>query len=137
VTAGARRLVSVLGVVILVAVVCNREEAVRSEDGPQLPAFAQNEYWAKGGFGVIGNRVFVDVRTAKNQILLPDQSVWTGAGFDQRELVLIRNGRVFRAGKLPPGFSIVECILVSFEGGRVYFMDFANGRGGFYARSRE
>ena len=114
------------------------QEASMSNAGtPTTPpnSIMLNECLIKGHMGIVGPSIWVATSSQKNELILPDQSHWTGQDKQVRQMVCILNGKVFDpAGNNQNNFSMVESVFVSFEGDKVYFFNFMTLKGGFYRR---
>jgi hypothetical protein len=95
---------------------------------------ATNRCFAKGGIGVVQKGLYIDLKSPSNKLLLEAGKSWTGKGRDDREVVVVFDGRVLSERSIPDGFDLSKSIIVSFEGEKVRFFDFANSLGGYYQR---
>jgi hypothetical protein len=98
--------------------------------------FAANEYFAKGGLGIVNPNLYVDVKSARNELRLSGGNKWVGKNALMPEVVIFFGDKVWSPQALPEGFDISQAIVVSFEAERVRFFDFEKMSGGFYRRQR-
>jgi hypothetical protein len=96
--------------------------------------FATNECFAKGGIGIINANLYIDLKSAKNELVLNAGKKWSGQDAPTPEVVIFFDNRVWSPQVLPNGFDISKAIVVSFEGSRVRFFDFGTMSGGYYKR---
>jgi len=66
---------------------------------------------------------------------MKDGSRWAGRSKDVREVAIFFKGKVWTQENLPKEFQLSNAVVVSFEGGKVMFFDFARMSGGYYDRS--
>ncbi len=97
--------------------------------------FATNLCMAKGGIGIIAKGFHVDLKSAKNELILSSGERWTGQSAVTPEVAFFFEGRVSVPQILPSGFDLAKAVLVSFESDKVRFFDFATMSGGYYKRS--
>ena len=125
-----------------------RHDAAKKRD-----MFATDEFFAKGGIGMISEELYAIVKSAKNDrnelIVVPpghlgrDQSApvpetrWKGKSTNEVEVVIFFEGNVWSPQQLPDGFDLTGAVVVSFERLRVRYFDFRKMAGGYYRRSRE
>lgn len=125
-----------------------RRDAAKARD-----MFATNEFFAKGGIGMISKELDVIVKSAKNDrnelIVTPprhfgrDQSApvpatrWKGKSTNEAEVVIFFEGKVWSPQQLPDGFDLSGAVVVSFERLKVRYFDFRKMAGGYYRRIRE
>ncbi len=95
----------------------------------------ENQCVKKGGLGIVGPRTYVVTSSQNNELILPDGSHWIGQEAQVKQISYVLDGKVYSAPKDDANFSIMNSLLVSFEGARVYFFDFKTFEGGFYLRS--
>lgn len=112
-----------------------------------------NEFFAKGGIGMISEELYVVVKSAKNDrnelIVKPpghlgrDQSApvpetrWKGKSTNEAEVVIYFESRVWSQQQLPDGFDLSRSVVVSFENDKVRYFDFRKMAGGYYRRIHE
>jgi hypothetical protein len=96
----------------------------------------RNEFFAKGGMGIIRPDFYVVLKSAQNELLLRAGEKWTGLGANKRQVVILSEGRIWSREDLPEQFDLSKAIVVSFEGDRVRFFDFEKMTGGYYRRPR-
>jgi hypothetical protein len=99
--------------------------------------FAANEFIAKGGIGIVNPNLYIDVKSAKNELRLKEGHRWTGRDAKAAEVVFFFADTIWLPQKLPEGFDISQPIVVSFETGRIRFFDFSKLSGGFYRRQAQ
>jgi hypothetical protein len=115
--------------------------------------FANNEFFAKGGIGMISEELYAVVKSAKNDrnelIVAPpghlgrDQSApvpktrWKGKSASEAEVVFFFGGKTWSPQQLPDGFDLSKTVVVSFEASKVRFFDFRKMSGGYYERITE
>jgi hypothetical protein len=97
-------------------------------------SFASNECIAKGGVGIIDKNLYVDLKSAKNELILGGGKRWTGQGAPNPEVVIFFESRIWSPPSLPEGFDLSKAVIVSFEGNKVRFFDFGKVSGGYYRR---
>lgn len=90
--------------------------------------------YSKGGLGLIRKRLFIVVKSAKNQLMLPDGAIWTGKPAGTNEVVMIFDDKVWSPAELPPGFDLRKTVIVSFQGDIIRFFEFDSNSGGYYMR---
>ena len=95
--------------------------------------FATNEYWGKGGIGIINKNLYVTLKSDKNQ-LLNAGGTWTGLDASKPEVIIVFDKRIWSMQSLPDGFDISKAVLISFENDKIRFFDFSKMSGGFYRR---
>ena len=97
--------------------------------------FATEWYVAKGGIGVItSEHLYLDLKSAKNELRLMDGRSWTGKVAGTREVVMFFEDRIWSPPDLPSGFDLSKAGVISFEGDIVRFFEFASLSGGYYNR---
>jgi len=100
-------------------------------------SFATNRYVAKGGIGIITSDVYIDLKSANNELRFGGGERWTGSSATTPEVAIVFRKRVLSPAALPHDFDMSKAIVVSFEGFRVRFFDFARMSGGYYRRSNK
>lgn len=98
-------------------------------------SFARNEYFAKGGIGIITKALCVDLKSANNELVFDGGHRWSGRSKMTPEVLIVFGKKAFSPGALPPNFDLSKAIVVSFEGVRVRFFDFSKMSGGYYRRT--
>src|SRR5258708_484398 len=68
--------------------------------------FAMNECMPKGGIGVISKNLHIDLKSAKNELILGGGERWTGQGAPTPEVVIFFEGRIWPLQTLPDGFDL-------------------------------
>ena len=96
--------------------------------------FAANELIAKGGIGIVKPSLYIDVKSAKNELRLKEGRRWTGKNVPAEEVVFFFADEVWSAQSLPQGFDISRTIVISFETDKIRFFDFSKLSGSFYRR---
>jgi hypothetical protein len=96
--------------------------------------FSTNEYMAKGGIGIVNTHLYIDLKSAKNELLLEGGNRWTDQPRGKEEVVVFFENRVWAREDLPRGFDLSKAIVVSFEANVVRFFDFEKMSGGYYRR---
>lgn len=97
--------------------------------------FATNEFFAKGGIGIISNNLYIVVKSAKNELVLSAGEKWVGLEASRPEVVIFFEGKICSLQAMPHGFDLSTAIVISFEGNKVRFFDFHKMSGGYYKRS--
>jgi hypothetical protein len=105
--------------------------------GPACDKFAANELIAKGGIGIVKPNLYIDVKSAKNELRLKEGRMWIGRDAKAAEVVFFFADTIWLPQKLPQGFDISQAIVVSFETDRIRFFDFSKLSGGFYRRQTQ
>jgi hypothetical protein len=98
---------------------------------------SSNEYMAKGGIGIINTHVYIDLKSAKNELILDGGNRWADQTREKEEVAVFFQNRVWAKDDLPKGFDLSKAIIVSFEGDVVRFFDFEKMSGGYYRREKE
>jgi hypothetical protein len=99
--------------------------------------FSTNECVAKGGVGIVNTHLYVDLKSAKNELILEGGASWAGRPRDKNQVVVFFENEVWAREDLPQGFDLGKAIVVSFEGNLVRFFDFEKMSGGYYRRQIE
>jgi hypothetical protein len=92
---------------------------------------------AKGAIGIVNTHLYVDLKSAKNELILESGSRWANQPRDKEEIVVFFENRVWAKEDLPRGFDLGKAIIVSFEANVVRFFDFEKMSGGYYRRQTE
>ena len=92
------------------------------------------ECFPKGGLGIVDRDVYIDLRSPTNALILADGDRWTGRSRGSGQVVLLWNGAPVTQEELPRDFQIEKSVLISFERGRVAFVDFPARGSGYYKR---
>jgi hypothetical protein len=98
---------------------------------------SSNECMAKGGIGIINTHVYIDLKSAKNELILDGGNRWADQTREKEEVAVFFQNRVWAKDDLPKGFDLSKAIIVSFEGDVVRFFDFEKMSGGYYRREKE
>jgi hypothetical protein len=96
-----------------------------------------NECVAKGGVGIVNAHLYINLKSAKNELLLDGGGIWADQPRETAEVVFFFENRVWSTGAVPQGFDLSKVIVISFEGSFVRFFDFGNMSGGYYRRPKE
>lgn len=96
-----------------------------------------DEFFAKGGLGIVNAEVYIDLRSRSNELVLKNGTRWTGREREAAQLLILWKNMPVAEGEIPADFELTKSILVSFERARVTFVDFQAGRSGFYTRRPE
>jgi hypothetical protein len=110
----------------------NNSDATAKEDN-----FSMNECFAKGGLGVVGTNLYIDLKSAKNELQLSAGNKWTGQSTPAQEVVIFFENKILSPQALPDGFDLSKSVVISFEGDKVRFFDFGKMSGGYYKRPRQ
>jgi hypothetical protein len=110
--------------------------------------FEENRCMVIGRLGIIKDGIFIVIFSKKNallvqedekspndNLLLPKTLEWEGLTRDKKQVVFVYKNQIFETSNLPDDFSINESILISFEGEKVIFFDYATFHGGYYKRN--
>ncbi len=94
--------------------------------------FAFNEqYFGKGGAGIIGENSYVLLRTDRNTLRLPGGE-WQGKPYQEPEIVVTDGRRVISS---VDGVDVAKLKIVIFSPGEVRIIDLSNYSGGRYLRN--
>src|SRR6266705_3290829 len=77
-------------------------------DVPVAYSFAANEYFAKGGIGIVNSNLYIDVASPKNELRLPEGNKWTGKDAPKPEVVIFFASKIWSTHELPGGFDITH-----------------------------
>lgn len=99
--------------------------------------FASNVCIAKGGIGIITSSLYINLKSAKNELILTAGERWAGQSPMTQEVVTYFDGRIWSSQALPDGFDLSKAIVVSFEKDKVRFFDFGKMSGGYYPRPED
>lgn len=126
---------------ILLLVALGASEWARSASSDESPGGAEartlrvdDEFFAKGGLGIVNTEVYLDLRSRRNELVLRDGVRWTGRERDSSQVVILWKNLPMVADEIPADFELRKSIVISFERARVTFVDFQSDRGGFYRR---
>ena len=107
--------------------------------GPGGNWLATRRYWTQGGVGGINEHLYVVANlSGRNELILEvagKKESWTGKEWQEGEVVFVYGERVYTSNRLPSAFDMSKAIVVSFEGRRIRFFDFAAMQGGYFDRS--
>lgn len=110
------------------------QRAKKPHDGREKNVFASNQFFAKGGVGIIDQDLYIVVKSAKNELIFSGANKWLGLDATQNEVVIFFGGKIFPQNVLPDRFDLSKAVVVSFEGNKVRFFDFRKMSGGYYSR---
>ena len=117
------------------------EQGMKAADVAHLTFdfYVKQQFFAKGGVGLIQGDYYVDLRSGKNTLLLPNNQKWVGETFQKREIVFLHpEGDGMLAMRHSLGdFDLFSCVMIVFEPTRVCVLDFAGSSSGFYPRKPE
>ena|ERR1041385_8283145 len=110
----------------------NQREAARGTD-----MFATNEFFAKGGIGIVSENLYIVVKSAKNELVLGAGGRWAGLDAGRPEVVIFFEGRIWSLQAIPDRFDLSKAVVISFESDKVRFFDFHSMSGGYYRRIKD
>ena len=113
------------------------QESSRPDGAENRNTFVINECVAKGGIGIINTNLYVDLKSAKNELVLKAGKRRSGHSASAPEVVIFFESRIWSQQVLPDGFDLSKAVVVSFEGSKVRFFDFATMSGGYYRRPEQ
>jgi hypothetical protein len=90
--------------------------------------------FSKGGLGIIHPDLYIDVKSAKNELLLAEGKRWTGKSAGKREVAIVFENRVWASPDLPNRFDLSKAVVVSFEGDMIRFVKYDGMSRGYYER---
>lgn len=99
--------------------------------------FAKDEYFAKGGIGIIDKDLYIVVKSAKddkNALILSDGNKWAGLQAGTPEVVIFYENKILSPQALPSQFDLSNSVVISFENNKIRFFDFRAMEGGYYRR---
>src|SRR5215467_1450377 len=79
--------------------------ASRAKDKSML-SFSTNRLLSKGGVGIIMQNLYVDLKSAKNELILSAGARWTGQDVPAPEAVIFFEGKIWSPQALPSGFDL-------------------------------
>jgi hypothetical protein len=123
--------------VLATTLLCVQEYAQRAKkpgDGKEKNVFASNQFFAKGGIGIIDQDLYIVVKSAKNELIFSGANKWLGLDASQNEVVIFFEGKILGQKALPDRFDLSKAVVISFEGNKVRFFDFRKMSGGYYSR---
>ena len=94
----------------------------------------------KGGVGMIGNSLYVNTNSARNEIgwgYGENSKKWIGRDSSSPEVVVFFDGNVWSPESLPQGFDKSKAVVVSFHKKKIGFYDYVRNWGGYYERENE
>lgn len=86
----------------------------KSDHAKDENTFVSNICMAKGGIGIITKNLHVNLKSAKNELILSAGERWTGQGVPTPEVVFLSEGRIWSSQALPDGFDLSKTVVVSF-----------------------
>lgn len=119
---------------LLLLVLCSQVLAQRQAKSKTI-SFGNNECFAKGGIGIVAPRLFIDLKSAKNELIFGDNTRWTGKAASDSEVAIFFHEKVWSPQTLPRDFDLSKAAVVSFEAHRIRFFNFDKMSGGFYHRA--
>ena len=96
--------------------------------------FPPDLYLSKGGTGIIHPDLYIVVKSAKNELILPQGKRWMGKAAPAREVVMFFEDRIWSPPDLPGNFDLTKAVVISFEGDVIRFFRFDRKSGGYYRR---
>ena len=99
--------------------------------------FATNEFFAKGGIGIVSENLYIVVKSAKNELVLGAGGRWAGLDAGRPEVVIFFEGRIWSLQAIPDRFDLSKAVVISFESDKVRFFDFHSMSGGYYRRIKD
>jgi hypothetical protein len=114
-----------------------RQSATRLDAPGKENMFATNEFFAKGGIGIIRENLYIALNSPKNELVLNAGNRWVGMDASKAEVVIFFDSRIWSPQSLPDRFDLSDAVVVSFESSKVRFFDFRSMSGGYYKRPRE
>jgi hypothetical protein len=96
--------------------------------------FPNNEFIAKGGIGIINTSLYIDLKSARNELRLSGNKRWTGKDAQTPEVAILFADKVWSPQAVPAEFDLSKATVVSFERSKVRFFDFTSMSGGYYKR---
>ncbi len=103
--------------------------------GPEAKRLSlDDEFFAKGGLGIVNPEVYADLRSPRNEVVLREGARWAGRDREASQVLILWKNLPLAEGEMPAEFQLRSSIIISFERTRVSFIDFQSGRSGFYAR---
>jgi len=105
----------------------------QSSHGSERNMISTDEYFAKGGLGIVAEDLYIDLKSPNNE-LSNQTGDWVGRKRTEREVIVFFGNRVFPTTAVPKDFTLSDAIIVSFEGEVVRFFDAKTFRGGYYRR---
>src|SRR6267142_6891863 len=100
----------------LVAVDGSNQTAKKPDVIREKHMFATNEFFSKGGLGIINPNLYIVVKSAKNGLRIGKSESWFGLDASKPEVIIVFDGKVWESGRLPEDFDLSKAIIVSFEG---------------------
>ena len=97
--------------------------------------FATNRCYGKAGLGIIDERLYIRLWSAKNELRYGVKETWHGLDASKPEIAIAFDGKIWSPQTLPDGFDLSKAVVISFEGSRARFFDFRRMSGGYYERT--
>ena len=123
---------AVMAIAIAATCACAQQASTKDE---RLNQITGNRCIAKGGIGIINVDLYVDLNSARNELILKGGQRWSGESLGTPELVVVFGGRVWHQNDLPLNFDLSRAAVVSFETDSVKFAQLDSMAGGYYQRS--
>lgn len=127
---------SVLTAIVLCCSPMVASDVPKSRSISDESTFATNECFAKGGLGIVNQKLYIVLRSNENELALGTggRDKWTGHNVTVPEVVIFFKSRIWLPGALPVGFDMSKAVVVSFEDAKIRFFDFTKMSGGYYKR---
>jgi hypothetical protein len=113
-------------------------QSTQRPDTAMKDTFAKNRLYSKGGLGIVNRKLYIDVKSRVNELLLKPtegkEERWKGRASDMPELIVVYEGKAWPSEGLPEGFRLSEAVVISFEVDKIRFFDFQVMSGGYYER---
>lgn len=132
------KFITTLALVVTMLPTAGHAQAVRnsnSRKGENM--LSTNECIAKGGIGILNTHLYLDLKSAKNELILDGGNRWAGQPQEGAEVVFFFENKVWSTNAVPQGFDLSKAIVISFERNIVRFFDFGKASGGYYKRPKE
>jgi hypothetical protein len=110
------------------------KETNNTDARPNESNFLANECFAKGGLGIVNTNLYIDLKSAKNELQLSAGNKWAGQSTPTQEVVIFFENKILSPQALPDGFDLSKSVVISFESDKVRFFDFGKMSGGYYKR---
>ena len=93
-----------------------------------------SRHMAKGGIGIVNTHLYIDLKSATNELVLSDGHRWANLSREKPEVVVFFQDRIWPSDDLPREFDLSKAIIISFERDVVRFFEFEKSSGGYYQR---
>src|SRR5689334_14449446 len=93
--------------VLMALMFCSQAGSQAPRTGPTIKenlSFATNEYFAKGGIGIITKGLYLDLKSANNELVFDGGHRWTGRSKMTPEVSIVFGKKALSHGALPPDF---------------------------------